>query len=53
MMIVFLKGLLIGFSIAALFVLHKRLTTHSLKVINKISGIIILLFGIFAIKIFL
>ncbi|EKD70751.1 MAG: hypothetical protein ACD_46C00418G0003 [uncultured bacterium] len=35
------------------FVLHKRLTVNSLRMINKISGIIILLFGIFTIKIFL
>ena len=35
------------------FFLHKRINTTFLKIINKISGLIILLFGIFALTIFL
>lgn len=35
------------------FFLHKRINTFSLKMINKVSGSIIFLFGIFALTIFL
>lgn len=35
------------------FFLHKRINTSSLKMINRLSGTIILLFGIFALKVFL
>ncbi|MCX7124250.1 MAG: LysE family transporter [Gammaproteobacteria bacterium] len=35
------------------FFLHKRINTSSLKMINRLSGTIILLFGIFALTIFL
>ena len=35
------------------FFLHKRINTKSLKIINQLSGTIILLFGIFALTIFL
>lgn len=35
------------------FFLHKRINTSSLKMINKVSGSIIFLFGIFALTIFL
>lgn len=35
------------------FFLHKRINTFSLKMINKVSGLIIVLFGIFALTIFL
>ena len=34
------------------FFLHNRINTVSLKIINRFSGIIILLFGIFALKVF-
>ena len=38
---------------AVSFFLHKRINTFSLKMINRLSGTIILLFGIFALKVFL
>lgn len=58
--VVMVMGVIVGSALwwvilsgSVAFFLHKRINTFSLKIINKISGSIILLFGIFSLKVFL